>query len=175
MKTFLRMKNVILCISASQLSGYRPAKCNKSEHESNIRDTKVHHIAFEMNAAAKSINLAFILIKPWHVLQSEENYFSLFLPVWKGTDRDMTTAFCSGCFTGLMTILLPVSWPNTNLPPHINQRSYLYIMIDPLHRRKPSFCFGEQPHRKLKQAGQLLVQGEKRRRTKGLMFNKWYH
>lgn len=34
-------------------------------------------------------------------------------------------------------------------------------MIDPLHRRKPSFGLGEQPHRKLKQAGQLSVQGEK--------------
>lgn len=164
MNAFLRTKNIILCISASQLSGYRPAKCNKSEYERNIRDINVHHIALEMNATAKSINLA-PGTKPWHVLQSEENCFSLFLTVWRGTDLDMTTAFCSGCFTRLMSILLPVSWPNTNLPPHINQCSYLYIMIYPLHRRKPSFGLGEQPHRKLKQAGQLSVQGKKRRRS----------
>lgn len=55
-------------------------------------------------------------------------------------------------------------WPHTNLPHSINHRSYLNIMINPLHGRKPSFGLGKQPHRKLKQARQLYVQGEKRNR-----------
>lgn len=47
-------------------------------------------------------------------------------------------------------------------------------MVNPLNWRKPSFSLCEQPHRKLKQAGQLEVK-EKQKELKGqLLWNAQY-
>lgn len=57
-------------------------------------------------------------------------------------------------------------------PHRRDQCSYLYIMIDPLNWREPSFGLRKQPHRKLKQACQLGE--EEKGRVEMLVINTGY-
>lgn len=73
----------------------------------------MHHIALEMNAAAKSINLA-PGTKPWHVLQSEENCFSV---------SHCLKRYRSGQDNFLLFTLL--YWAGDNSPASVNAHTFI--------------------------------------------------